>query len=235
MFRTPKFCGVVAAGGRGERFGQPKQLIELAGRPLVAWCIATFGEMAELDDLVIATEVEQIDELGSIARRFAPRLRTRVVAGGATRQGSVANALAAVPPFCEGVFIHDGARPLIAVDDIRAGMAAIGPRVGAVVATPVVDTIKVVRRGTHEVVRTLDRTELWAAQTPQFALTSDLRAAHAAAEAERFEATDDVALLERLGMKVVIIPASGPNFKVTLPADRDRAETILSERARVAP
>lgn len=227
----PKFCAIVAAAGRGERFGRSKQSIEIAGRPLVAWCIGTFDQMTEIDDMVIATEREHIAELESLARRFAPRLRARVVGGGPTRQASVRNALAAVPADCDGVFVHDGARPLVEIDDVRRGMAAVASRTGALLATPVVDTIKMVRPQTHTIVRTLARDELWAAQTPQFALTADLREAHAAAERDGFEATDDVALLERLGMTVVVVPASRPNFKVTLPGDRERAETILLERA----
>jgi 2-C-methyl-D-erythritol 4-phosphate cytidylyltransferase len=225
-----KFCAIVVAAGRGVRFGRSKQLIDVAGRPLVAWCIATFGELAELDQMVIATEPDQIEELAALAARFAPRLQSQVVAGGATRQASTRNALAAVPAACDGVFVHDGARPLVTVADVRAGMAAVALGTGAVLAAPVVDTIKVVPKGSRTVARTLEREELWAAQTPQFATTVDLRTAHAAAERDGFAATDDVALLERCGMTVVVIPSSGDNFKVTQPGDRDRAEAILRSR-----
>jgi 2-C-methyl-D-erythritol 4-phosphate cytidylyltransferase len=229
-----KFCALIAAAGRGLRFGQPKQLISVAGRPLVAWSLAVFAALPELDDLVIATEHEHIALMEELAHAYAPRLRTRMVAGGATRQGSVRNALRAVPEECDSVFVHDGARPLTLAADIRAGMAAVAPGRGAVIATPVVDTIKLVPRGTQTVARTLDRNELWAAQTPQFATLADLRRAHDAAEREGVEATDDVALLERIGIAVVVVPASAENFKVTLPGDRDRAESILREREALA-
>jgi 2-C-methyl-D-erythritol 4-phosphate cytidylyltransferase len=226
-----RFCAIVAAGGRGERFGQSKQLIDVAGKPMVAWSLATFGEMAELEHVVIATEPEHLRSIALLARAFATRLATQVVASGATRQGSVRNALAAVPAECDAVFIHDGARPLVTPRDIRSGMAAVAAGVGAGLAEPVVDTIKVVDPASRRVTRTLERSELWAAQTPQFATLADLRAGHAAAERDGIDATDDVALLERLGMTVVVIPATTENFKVTLPADRVRAETILRERA----
>lgn len=229
-----KFCAIVLAAGRGVRFGRSKQTIDVAGRPLAAWSIATFGEMTELEELVIAAEADQIADLESLARRFAPRLRTRVVAGGASRQKSARNALAAVPDDCDAVFLHDGARPLVVAADVRAGMTVVAPRIGAVLALPVVDTIKIVLKGARRVTRTLDRSELWAAQTPQFATIADLREAHAAAERDGVDATDDVALLERLGMTVVVVPASGENFKVTLPADRDRAESVLRAREREA-
>lgn len=227
-----KFCAIVVAAGRGVRFGRSKQTVEVAGRPLAAWSIATFGEMPELEDLVIATESEHIAEFESIAQRFAPRLRTRVVTGGPSRQKSAQNALAAVPDECDAVFVHDGARPLVSAADIRTGMSMVAPGVGAVLAAPVVDTIKVVQKGARRVTRTLDRSELWAAQTPQFATVADFREAHAAAERDGVDATDDVGLLERLRMTVVIVPVSGENFKVTLPGDLERAEAVLRARER---
>jgi 2-C-methyl-D-erythritol 4-phosphate cytidylyltransferase len=227
---TPKFCAIVVAAGRGQRFGRPKQLMDVAGHPLVSWAMATFADLPEVDDLIIATEEDQIESLRGLAAAYAPRLQTLVVAGGATRQRSVANALALVPEHCAAVFVHDGARPLIRDHDVRAGMSAVRPGTGAVLAAPVVDTIKVVHEGTRTVARTLDRSELWAAQTPQFAMLADLRRAHAEAEAAGVDATDDVALLERIGLEVVVVPVSGENLKVTVPGDLDIVEAILRER-----
>lgn len=212
------------------RFGRPKQLTPVAGRPLVAWSLATFGAMPELAQLVIATEAEQLATLAALAAEYAPRLAAVVVAGGATRQQSVENALAAVPAECDAVLIHDGARPLVSASDVRAGMAATEPGVGALLAAPVIDTIKVVAADGRTVARTLQRSELWAAQTPQFGMLADVRAAHARARREGWEATDDAMLLERCGLRVVVVPASGENFKVTLPGDRELAEAILRGR-----
>jgi 2-C-methyl-D-erythritol 4-phosphate cytidylyltransferase len=230
-----KFCGIIVAAGRGVRFGRPKQLVEVAGRPLIAWSIATFGSMREIDDLVIATEPEHVEGMQRLAATWAQRLTTRVVPGGATRQESVRAGLAAVPAGCDAVFVHDGARPLVQVEDVRSGIEAVRPGVAALLAAPVVDTIKVVPPGGRVVTRTLDRRELWAAQTPQFATLADLRRAHEAALWENFEATDDAALLERAGIEVVVVPVSGENFKVTVRGDRDLAETILRERSSLVP
>ncbi|MGH7746900.1 MAG: IspD/TarI family cytidylyltransferase, partial [Candidatus Dormibacteria bacterium] len=199
---------------------------------LVAWSLETFGALAEIGDLVVATEGDLIDPMRELIARFAGRLVSRVVAGGATRQASVAAALAAVPERCDAVFVHDGARPLVQPQDVRAGLAAVGPGVGALLAAPVIDTIKQVD-GDGRVLATLERAHLWAAQTPQFAMLAELRAAHAQAARDGHLATDDVALLERSGTRVVVVRASGPNFKVTVPADRDLAEAILRERATV--
>ena len=229
-----QFCAIVVAAGRGTRFGQPKQLVEVAGRPLVAWSFSTFDAIAEIADLVVATEPEYIEAMTQLARTFAPRLTTRVVAGGASRRESTQNALDAVPLRCDGTFVHDGARPLVTIADIRSGMAAVASGVGAVLAAPVIDTIKVVPPGSHAVTKTLDRAELWAAQTPQFATTDDLRRAHALGASDGREATDDAVLLERAGCRVVVIPATSENFKVTLRGDRELAAAILRERASLS-
>jgi 2-C-methyl-D-erythritol 4-phosphate cytidylyltransferase len=229
------FAAIIVAAGRGVRFGQPKQLIELAGRPLVAWSFATFGAMPELAELVVATEVENAATMAALAQHYAPRLHTVIVPGGATRRESVEGALAAVPAGCDAVLVHDGARPLVNAADVRAGMAATAPGIGALLAAPVIDTIKVVASDGRTVARTLQRSELWAAQTPQFGMLADLRAAHERARAEGWEATDDAMLLERCGARVVVIPTSGANFKVTLPGDRILAAAILRERLALAP
>lgn len=228
-----RFAAIVVAAGRGVRFGRPKQLVEVYGRPLVAWSLATFDAMDELADLVIATEEEHLETLRALAATYAPRLRCTVVVGGATRQHSVRNALAAVPATCDAAFVHDGARPLVRARDVRAGMLVVSPGIGALLGAPVIDTIKIVTSA-GLVMQTLDRSELVAAQTPQFGTLADLRDAHEAAARAGFEATDDAMLLERAGHRVVVVPASGENFKVTLPGDRDLAEAILRERAAVS-
>ena len=225
-----RWGAVIVAAGRGERFGGPKQLVDVAGRPLVAWSIATFGSMPEIVDLVVATEPEHAEAMRDLARRYAPRLEARVVHGGPTRQESVRLALAALADRCSAVLVHDGARPLVLSVDVRAGMRVVRPGVASLLAQPVVDTIKVVDPGREVVMRTLDRATLWAAQTPQFATVPDLRRAHADAHKHGVGATDDAALLERAGLDVVVVRASNENFKVTAPADRERAEAILVAR-----
>jgi 2-C-methyl-D-erythritol 4-phosphate cytidylyltransferase len=224
-----KWAAIIAAAGSGTRFGQPKQLIEIAGLPMIAWSMRTFQGMPEICALIIATEPEHVEAVSQAARRFAPRIAAAVTFGGAVRRESVRAALELVPAHCEGVFVHDGARPLVRAADVREGMCAVSSGVAAFLAAPVVDTIKVADAA-GKVTRTLDRQTLWAAQTPQFALTADMRRAHERARDEGWEATDDAVLLERIGLDVLAIPASAENFKVTHPFDRDRAESILQAR-----
>jgi 2-C-methyl-D-erythritol 4-phosphate cytidylyltransferase len=221
---------VIVAAGRGTRFGRPKQLLELGGKPVVAWSVQTLAAMPEIVELVVVTEGEFIELMELAIAPFSGSLEPRIVHGGATRQDSVRLGVAALPDHCAGILVHDGARPLVRAHEIRAGMRAVRPGSASLLAAPVIDTIKVVDPD-RRVTRTLDRSTLWAAQTPQFAAARDLRRVHA--DAERFAwppATDDAALLERGGVIVTVVEASADNFKVTLPGDLARAEAVLRER-----
>ena len=227
-----KWGAVVVAAGSGRRLGRPKQFLELAGLPMVGWCIQTFAAMPEIVELTIATEPESIESMQVLAAKLAPNLSPRVVRGGATRQDSAREAIAALGTQCEAAFVHDGARPLIAAHDVRAGMEPVRAVRASLLAEPVVDTIKRVDGQTRRVVETLERSALWAAQTPQFAMTTELRFAHEEARNAGIAATDDAALLERIGIEVVAVAPTAENFKVTIAADVARAESILLRRTR---
>lgn len=221
---------VVVAAGRGTRFGRPKQLLELAGKPVVAWSVETLAAMPEIVDLVIVTEPEFMELTEFALRPYVGAPSISIVRGGPTRQDSVRLGLAGLPEHCAGVLVHDGARPLVRAHEIRRGMRVVRPGRAALLAAPVIDTIKVVD-DEGKVSRTLDRAMLWAAQTPQFAAARDLRRVHDDALRDDWPpATDDAALLERGGIDVMIVEASAENFKVTLPGDLVRAEAILRER-----
>ena len=221
---------LIVAAGRGTRFGRPKQLIEIAGKPMIAWSVEAFASIAEISDLVIATEPEFVEQVDAFARKLVGNLDLRVISGGIERQDSVRIGLAAFPDRTHAVLVHDGARPMIRAEDVRRGMMVVAPGVASLLATPVVDTIKQLDRD-GKVVRTLDRTLLWAAQTPQFGTLHDLRRAHRDAERSGLRVTDDATLLERAGLDVRAVDGDPENFKVTFPADFIRAEAILRDRA----
>jgi 2-C-methyl-D-erythritol 4-phosphate cytidylyltransferase len=226
-----KWAAVIVAAGQGRRFGAPKQLIDLAGLPMVGWSIQKFAALPEVEEIIIATEPESIEPMRELVVRLAPQNAARIVCGGATRQQSVYAGLQNVSADCDAVLVHDGARPLVDFDDVRAGMREVRVGRASLLAAPLVDTVKKVEIETLRVLATLDRGTLWAAQTPQFARTAELRAAHEHARRDEIEATDDAALLERMGVQVMIVPSSAENFKITHPADLARAAVILS-RAR---
>ncbi|MEO7039349.1 MAG: 2-C-methyl-D-erythritol 4-phosphate cytidylyltransferase [Candidatus Elarobacter sp.] len=225
---------IIVAAGRGTRFGRPKQLVDLAEKPMIAWSIETFAAMPEIAELVIVTEPEFVERMEAVAHARVRHASMQIVRGGDDRQGSVRCGIAALSERVAGILVHDGARPLVQAADVRAGMRPVRPGIASLLATPVVDTIKVATPD-GQVIRTLDRETLWAAQTPQFATARDLRRAHA--DAVRHElppATDDAALLERAGLDVVIVESSPDNFKLTRPGDLVRADALLRERGSSA-
>jgi 2-C-methyl-D-erythritol 4-phosphate cytidylyltransferase len=221
---------VIVAAGRGTRFGKPKQLVKLAGKPMLAWSVQVFASMPEISDIVVVTEREFVEDVQEALIDSVRAATLLVVSGGPDRQASAECGIAALPEHCAGIFVHDGARPFVRAADVRAGMRAVRPGVASLLAAPVVDTIKIVD-DRLKVTRTLDRATLWSAQTPQFATARDMRAAHT--EAVRHDwprATDDAALLERSGCDVVVVESPVENMKVTHPVDLVRAEAIAQER-----
>lgn len=229
------WTALIVAAGRGERFGRPKQLLEVAGKPMLAWSIETFAAMPEVVSLVVTTETDFLEGVRELVATSAPRAAAFVIAGGAERQDSVRLGLEHIagranPPAF--VLVHDGARPMVRAEDVRRGMAAVAPGVGALLAVPVVDTVKRVETG-GRIRETLDRAQLWAAQTPQFGTLDDLLRAHRAAHQEGIRVTDDATLLERAGLEVIAVKGNPENFKITVPPDLARAELILRERTVV--
>lgn len=150
------------------------------------------------------------------------------VEGGETRSQSVLNGLRALPP-CDAVVVHDAARPLVTAEHFSAALAALENAECAVVAARVTDTVRVEGGGT------LDRSKLWAVQTPQAFRREWLERALDVPEAVLAAATDDASLVERLGGRVVVVESPAPNFKVTTPHDLAVAEWLLSSRADGLP
>ncbi|MGA8925931.1 MAG: 2-C-methyl-D-erythritol 4-phosphate cytidylyltransferase [Solirubrobacterales bacterium] len=214
---------MIAAAGTGERLGAggPKAFVELAGRPMLEWSLDAFRGAGSIDEIVIAAppgEQDRAAEQGVVA-----------VAGGAHRSESVANALA----LCGGeiVVVHDAARPLVTaglIDAVVQELAAEQDVAGVIAATPVTDTVKQAS-DTGEVERTLDRSGLWAVQTPQAFRADALRDALADPDSLP-HASDDAMLVERRGGRVLIHSTSPNNIKVTTRFDLQMAELLLSDR-----
>jgi 2-C-methyl-D-erythritol 4-phosphate cytidylyltransferase len=187
---------------------------------MVEWSLDAIRACASVRSIVVACPPGHVHDFGGHD--------LGVVSGGATRAQSVANALAAVGT--ELVAIHDAARPLVTAELIEAvvgGLVADPDAAGCIAAAPVTNTIK--QASDHVIERTLDRSTLWAAQTPQVFRTEALREALAVAD-DPDAATDEAMLLESAGAKVLIHPVAEPNLKVTTPLDLRLAELLLAER-----
>lgn len=215
---------LILAAGSGERLGagRPKALVELAGRSLLQWSVELMLGVGGVERVVVALPPGVPAPSGTVG-----------VEGGAVRSESVARALAAAGPGDPGdlVIVHDAARPLASAELVRRTLAVLtgtdaASLEGAIVAAPVVDTIKRVNDGV--VVETLDRSALWAVQTPQVFRRAALERALDVSEEVLAQATDDAWLVERLGGRVAIVPARAENLKITTPLDLSLAELLIA-------
>ena len=222
---------VVVAGGRGVRFGRSggKQLTPIAGRPMLAWTLDAFEAARRIDAVVVVFRPALLIEVERRLRDWGVSKVAAVVAAGRERQDSVAAGLAALPLEADVVAVHDGARPLVLAEDIDAAIDALPGWDGVVLGRPAVDTVKRVTDDAS-IVETLARRDLWQAETPQVFEVATLRQAHQRAETDGYVGTDDAALVERTGGRVLMLAASGPNFKVTVPQDVVLAAAALMSR-----
>jgi 2-C-methyl-D-erythritol 4-phosphate cytidylyltransferase len=216
---------LIVAAGRGERLGsgRPKALVPLCGRPMLEWSVAALQAVPAVTQIIIALPADELDA--------APK-GTIAVSGGLERSHSVRNALAA----CAGgdpVIVHDAARPLAtsrlfeqALEELERHQEAAA----VIAAAPVADTIKETGDDMATVARTLDRSRLWAVQTPQVFRRAALeRALASASDEELGRATDDAWLVERSGGAVRVLGSDPGNMKVTTPEDLRVAELLLAE------
>ncbi|MFL5844861.1 MAG: 2-C-methyl-D-erythritol 4-phosphate cytidylyltransferase [Solirubrobacteraceae bacterium] len=208
---------MIVAAGRGERLGLdvPKAFAPLAGRPMVEWAIEALTAASSIEHVVIALPPGVNAPAGTIG-----------VVGGAHRSLSVKAALRAVAG--DPVVVHDAARPLLTPELVEAVLGGLIDADAAIAAAPVTDTIKEARDG--EVVRTLDRSGLWAVQTPQAFHRVVLERALEQDEDVLAAATDDASLVEAMGGTVRIVEAPRENLKVTTPLDLRLAELLLGDR-----
>lgn len=231
-------AALIVGAGRGQRYRAslaeaaepevPKALLSLAGRTLLEHAALAFAAVPEVS-LIVPVLPEAV--LADLAR-WAPGLAAiaklgPAVAGGAERQDSVSAGLAALPASTRLVAVHDAARPLVRPADVRRVIAAAVAGGAAILAAPLADTPKRVRDGW--IVESPPRSECFAAQTPQVFRVDWLREALAKAAAEGVRATDDAALVERLGMPVRVVVGPTTNLKITIASDLALAEALLRD------
>lgn len=218
---------IIPAAGSGKRMGggTAKQFLPLRGEPVLVHTVRLFSESPLVDEIVIAAS--DVSTTRELVAAF-PKV-TYVVPGGAERQDSVWAGLQVVHSRPRIVAVHDAARPLLPPEVLEGVLQAAAAYPAQVVAVPVKDTVKQASP-TGEVTATLDRSALWAVQTPQVFWAEPLVQAFRQAQADGFIGTDDASLVERLGIPVRIYPGSPENIKLTTPEDFRVAKVILEGR-----
>jgi 2-C-methyl-D-erythritol 4-phosphate cytidylyltransferase len=228
----PVVAAVVPAAGSGARLGagEPKALLPLGGRPMLAHSVGTLAT-GRVDLVVVAAPPGRADEVAALLADAHAGADLVVVEGAATRTASVRCCLAVLPASVEVVLVHDAARPLVPAALVDTVVAAVEAGAEAVVpGQPVADTVKQVDAA-GAVVATVDRAALRSVQTPQGFRRAVLDAAYG--EQADAETTDDAGLVEQAGGRVVVVPGAEEAFKVTRPLDLVLAEAVLARREAV--
>lgn len=221
-------AAILVAAGKGSRMGAKvdKLFLEVAGRPVVAHTWQRFNDAKCIGEIILVVRQRMRPVFEELAARFRFQKPFRIVVGGVERQDSVWNGLEALSPAAEIVAIHDAARPCTGEELIAATIKRAVETGAAVAAQPVTDTIKQSADGRF-VQRTLDRSRLWSAQTPQTFRVEVIRRALAEARRCKLVFTDDTAACELIGQPVRLISWVAPNPKVTVPGDLAFVESLL--------
>ena len=219
---------IIVAAGKGTRLGAnvDKLWLEVAGRPVLAHTWQKFNDAPCIHEIILVVRDGMQANFTELAEKFHFQKTFRLVVGGAERQDSVWNGLAALSPETEIVAIQDAARPCASAELIAATIEAARETGAAVAAQPVTDTIKETADG-KIISRTVDRSKLWSVQTPQTFRVEVIRRAISAARGKNLVLTDDTAACELIGQPVRLVKSASPNPKVTVPADLPFIENLL--------
>ncbi|MDP3182603.1 MAG: 2-C-methyl-D-erythritol 4-phosphate cytidylyltransferase [Desulfobaccales bacterium] len=226
-----RVAAIIAAAGVGQRMGgqTPKPYLMLANKPILAHTLEIFEKIPEVQEVTVVAHPDDLDLCqDTVISPFNFKKVLRLVPGGKERQDSVYHALKTLQreDDLEIVLVHDGVRPFITPDQIRAVIQGARRHGGAVLGWPAQDTLKRVN-SQGEVLQTLDRQDIWQIQTPQAFQAPLLWRAFVDAYSRNFYATDEAALLEENHQPVVVIPGSPFNLKITTPQDLQLAEGLL--------
>ena len=219
---------VIVAAGSGTRMGADKLFLEVAGFPVVSHTWRRFDAHPEVDEVVIVIRENARADFELLRKQLALSKPYCFVEGGVERQHSVSNGLAAVNSNCEWVVIQDGARPCTANEAITATLAAARMSGAAVVASKITDTLKY-SGGTGHIINNVERTHLWAVQTPQVFALEVIRKAMLAVRAQDAVITDDAAACELIDQSVALVEGGAPNPKVTTASDLPLVELLLRQ------
>lgn len=221
---------VIPAAGQGKRMdaGISKQWIELLGKPVLAHTLDVFEKDPACAGIILVGREQELQQMQDFIQTFQYTKVRQIVPGGKERQQSVYEGLKKVPEDVDLVLVHDAARPFITIDSIGQLVNKAVDTGSAVLAVPVKDTVKRVVQ--HQVEETIDRSSLWAVQTPQAFRLSIVKRAHEEADSDGYLGTDDASLVERIGETVAIVMGDYHNIKLTTSDDLLYGQAILLER-----
>ena len=215
---------IITAAGSGRRFGEAKQFKKLHGKPLYQYSIDVFIESRLFDEIILVIPSSNHEKVQKeIKRDYGSQVS--LVIGGPNRQDSVKNAIQNSNPNVDLVVIHDAARPFITTTLIKKCISACETSDGAIIAMQPHDTIKFSKDNIVE--KTIDRSNIWMAQTPQAFKKQKILEAYSSIKFDDLNVTDESSLMEKLGYKIMIVPGIGKNFKITTFDDWKRAEAEL--------
>jgi 2-C-methyl-D-erythritol 4-phosphate cytidylyltransferase len=216
---------IIVAGGSGTRFGagKPKQFVEILGKPLILHTLERFENCSSIDEIILVLPAGSVE---NFQKNFNLTKLKTVVAGGKTRAESVYRGLQAVSDKAEIVAVHDGARPLVSVEEIAATIEKAAETGAACLVAGLSDTIKEVSGG--KISGTIGRAKLRRALTPQCFHLEILQKAFAQADLSE-AVTDECFLVEKLGYEIAIVEGSAKNIKITTPEDLRLAEVLLKQ------
>ncbi len=223
---------IIVAAGSSRRMGFDKMFAELSGKPVVWHSIKSFEDTKEIDEIIIVAKADRVTEFRDLVKSSKFTKVKEIVAGGAERHISVWRGLQKVESAgSEFVAIHDGARPLTTPKLIRECLAAARDHSAACCASPIPDTVK--RASVEQMVQeSVERTGLWAMQTPQIFASGLILQAYAALMARNEMVTDEVSAVQKLGKRIFLLKNEDWNFKITFPHDLELAEHVLALRAK---
>ena len=215
---------IITAAGSGRRFGEAKQFKKLHGKPLYQYSLDIFIKSRLFDEIILVIPNSNQEKVQKeIKRKYGSQVS--LVIGGPDRQDSVKNAIQNSNPNIDLVVIHDAARPFITTTLIEKCISACETSDGAIIAMQPHDTIKFSKDNIVE--KTIDRSNIWMAQTPQAFNKQKILEAYSSREFDDLIVTDESSLMEKLGYKIMIVPGTGKNFKITTFDDWERAEAEL--------
>jgi 2-C-methyl-D-erythritol 4-phosphate cytidylyltransferase len=224
---TPRVVAIVPAAGSGSRLQtrEKKPFVRLGDRPLVIHTLKALASSGYINTIIVATNASSTERLKKLVKKYRINKVAAVTAGGSTRSGSVRNCFKFIKEPCDIVLIHDGARPFPSKEVIKNSVLLAKKYGACITAVRQTDTVKLADKDLF-ISKTLDRSDLWRAQTPQVFKYGLLKRALRAADSIR-DMTDDASYVERIGGKVKILEGSAKNIKITTKDDLKIAEVLL--------